>query len=76
VCVYNNKGGLDGKTLKAYCEPSWNNPVVRFVDGTGSDIVARRDGIYTASGIARRMVDVLNIYGVKPSSELVHLASA
>ena len=35
VVVFNNKGGKDAQLLKRFNEPSWNNPVVRFLDGSG-----------------------------------------
>ena len=55
LLVYNNKGGRDGELLKKYKESSWNFPVVRFVDGTGHDLLDRQDQIYTVEGIRKRM---------------------
>ena len=59
VAIHNNKSGRDAEILKRFSEKAWNNPVVRFVDGKGKDLVARRGGIYSASGIAARMVTAL-----------------
>lgn len=55
LLVYNNKGGKDAALLKKYKEPSWNYPVVRFLDGDGKDLIPRRDRIFTVKGISRRM---------------------
>ncbi|MEM7411616.1 MAG: VPGUxxT family thioredoxin-like (seleno)protein, type 2 [Myxococcota bacterium] len=55
VAVFNNKGGEDAAVLRRYREPSWNNPVVRFVDASGADLIPRRDGVYHTSKLAPRM---------------------
>lgn len=55
----NNVGGKEAELLKKYKEPSWNNPVVRFVDGTGSDIIPRQGGVYSRQEISTRMATVL-----------------
>ena len=55
VVVYNNKSE-DAATLKAFQEPSWNNPVVRFIDKDGKDIIKRQSGVYSISGLAARMI--------------------
>lgn len=59
VCVHNNGGGADAAALKRFDEPSWNNPVVRFVDAQGKDLVARKDGVWDSAGLARRMTSAL-----------------
>jgi hypothetical protein len=41
--------------LKKYREPSWNFPVVRFIDGRGRDLLPRKDRVYTVQGIRDRM---------------------
>ena len=41
--------------LKTYKEPSWNFPVVRFIDGRGRDLLPRKDSVYTAQEIRDRM---------------------
>ena len=56
VIVHNNKQGIDATILKKFREPSWNNPVVRFIDKDGRDIIKRKAGIYSASGLASRMI--------------------
>ncbi len=59
VAIYNNKGGKDAEILARFSEPAWNNPVVRFVDASGRDLIPREDGVYEAGGIASRMVRAL-----------------
>lgn len=56
VVVHNNKGGRDAELLERYGEPSWNNPVMRFVDAKGKDLILRRDGVWDTHGITKRMV--------------------
>ena len=55
LLVYNNKGGADAELLKKYKEPSWNYPVVRFLNSEGVDLIPRRDRIYSVKGITERM---------------------
>ena len=55
VVVYNNKSE-DAAILKTFQEPSWNNPVVRFIDQDGKDIIQRKSGVYSISGLAARMI--------------------
>lgn len=59
VAVYNNRPGIDATILKAFGEPAWNNPVVRFVDASGKDVLPRRDGVWSTYAVARRMADAL-----------------
>jgi hypothetical protein len=59
VAIYNNVKGRDAVILKRYEEPSWNNPVVRFVDAKGVDLIPRRDRVWSPSGIAARMAEAL-----------------
>lgn len=51
LVIYNNKGGRDKKVLDLYKEPTWNNPVVRIVDGRGENVVNRLAGNYNLLGI-------------------------
>jgi hypothetical protein len=41
--------------LEKYNEPSWNFPVVRFLNGKGQDILPRRDRQYQISQLLPRM---------------------
>lgn len=59
VVVHNNRPGIDATILKAYGEPSWNNPVMRFVDAGGKDVLPRRDRIWSTHAVAQRMADAL-----------------
>ena len=60
VLVYNNhKGGMDEKLLKRFNEPAWNYQVIRFLNADGSDIIPRKDRIWTTSGVASRMIEAL-----------------
>jgi len=70
VAIYNNVGGNDAKILKQFNEPAWNYQVVRFIRADRSDILARRDGINTISGIAARMVATLEKEKRKVPAEL------
>ncbi len=55
VCVHNNKDGADAQALKRFGEPAWNNPVVRFVDAQGRDVIAREENVWVGSALASRM---------------------
>ncbi len=63
VAIYNNLGGADRAALERYKEPSWNNPVVRIVDASGTMLAPRVNGDYTAAGLARAMVTALEAAG-------------
>jgi len=59
IAIHNNAGGADADALKRFREPAWNNPVVRFVDGAGRDLIPRRDGAWSTGEVAQRMVAAL-----------------
>ncbi|MGK0202037.1 MAG: hypothetical protein ACI89X_003035 [Planctomycetota bacterium] len=59
IVVRNNVKGAEEVIRERYQEPSWNNPVVRFVDALGVDILPRKDGVWDAHGIASRMITTL-----------------
>ncbi len=65
LAIYNNKGGEDGRILKKYGEPSWNNPVVRIVDQEGKNLTERLASDYSAKGLYQTMQSVLKRKGVK-----------
>jgi len=56
VAILNNRGGADREVLDRFDEPAWNNPVVRFVDAGGRDLIPRADGVFSAAGISERMI--------------------
>ena len=58
VLVYNNKSS-DSATLKKFNEPSWNNPVVRFLNSNEKDVITRKSGVYSVGPMASRMVAAL-----------------
>lgn len=58
VLVYNNKAE-DAALLKQFSEPSWNNPIVRFLNGEGQDLIARQSGVWKIQPMAARMVAAL-----------------
>lgn len=62
VVVYNNKSGKDERLLKSFNEPSWNNPVVRYINKDGSDVIPRKDRVWTTGGTAQRMTAALYKY--------------
>jgi hypothetical protein len=62
LVIPNNKPGKPAQILEKYGEPSWNNPVVRFIDEKGQDIIPRADGIYSAKGMIERMIRTLEKY--------------
>jgi hypothetical protein len=59
VVVRNNVDGKEAAVRERFAEPAWNNPVVRFVDANGDDLLPRKDGVWDVHGIATRMVDAL-----------------
>ena len=61
--VANNRPGRDAELLARFGEPAWNNPVVRFLDGRGRDVLERRDGLYSPHEIAQRLVAALRAAG-------------
>lgn len=63
VLVYNNKGGPDAALLTRFKEPSWNNPVIRYLDKDGKDLLPRKDRIWTTGGTAQRMALALAAAG-------------
>jgi hypothetical protein len=55
VAIHNNAEGEDERVLKLFSEPAWNNPVVRFLDAQGKDVIPRKDRVWTAAELAPRM---------------------
>jgi hypothetical protein len=75
VAVYNNVSGPDAEILTRFKEPAWNNPVIRFLDADGSDLIPRKDGEYTAGFLISRMARALEKAG-RPVPEYMKLAVA
>lgn len=58
MLVYNNRGS-DSGLLKHFNEPSWNNPIVRYLDGDENDLVKRKNLVLSVSETADRMTQAL-----------------
>lgn len=76
VLVYNNRKE-DAEVLKRFGEPAWNFQVIRFLDRNGSDIIPRRDKIWTTEALASRMSAALRKVGrpVPPYLETLSFGS-
>lgn len=59
VAIRNNVDGYEGEVRERLGEPAWNNPVVRFLDGEGRDVLPRRDGVWETGALLARMVQAL-----------------
>ncbi len=55
VAIRNNVGGYDKEILDRYKEPTWNNPVVRFVGADGKDVIPRKDRVWETGPLVGRM---------------------
>lgn len=55
MLVFNNKPGTDAQLLKKYNEPSWNNPVIRYLDSADKDLVPRKELVLSVAETAQRM---------------------
>jgi hypothetical protein len=63
VLIYNNRRGKDAALLRRYNEPAWNYQVVRFLDGNGTDLIPRKDRVWTTDALALRMARALEAAG-------------
>ena len=45
--------------LERFEEPTWNYPVVRFVDGAGKDVIPRKDKVFSTGDLIGRMASTL-----------------
>jgi hypothetical protein len=59
VAVYNNVKRKDAEVLSRFGERAWNNPVVRFLDVRGDDLITRKGGVYSLAGLLGRMTAAL-----------------
>lgn len=60
LAIHNNaSSGPDRAALELLREPAWNNPVMRFLDARGRDVLPRRDGLHGPDEIAARLVAAL-----------------
>lgn len=63
VAVFNNHPGADAEILHRYEEPSWNNPVVRFLGPDGTELLPKLADRYDALGLYDKMIAVLEMLG-------------
>lgn len=60
VLAYNNRfEEADRALLERFEEPAWNYQVVRYLDAQGSDILPRKDRVWSKADTAARMIAVL-----------------
>ena len=59
MVIRNNVPGYEKEILERFDEPTWNNPVMRFVDGKGADVIPRKDRVWTTAGVLERMQESL-----------------
>ncbi|MBZ0137090.1 MAG: hypothetical protein K8I27_12025 [Planctomycetes bacterium] len=66
VMIKNNNGNAhEQAVLKEFKEPAWNNPVARIIDAEKKDVIPRINGVYTAPGVAGKMLEALDAAGVE-----------
>lgn len=63
VAVRNNVGGEEGRIRESFREPACNFPVVRFLSADGTELLPRRDRIWSAGGVVERMTAALQAAG-------------
>lgn len=63
VAIFNNHPGADAEILRRYHEPSWNNPVVRFLGPDGTELLPRLGDRYDALGLHEKIGAALKAVG-------------
>ena len=63
VAIFNNHPGADAEILRRYDEPSWNNPVVRFLGPDGAELLPKLADRYDALGLHEKIGAVLKMLG-------------
>ncbi|WP_246252786.1 VPGUxxT family thioredoxin-like (seleno)protein, type 2 [Allomesorhizobium camelthorni] len=63
VAIFNNHPGTDAEILRRYDEPSWNNPVVRFLGPDGTELLPKLADRYDALGLHEKITAVLEMLG-------------
>jgi len=61
LAIYNNVGGDDKKVLAMYNEQAWNNPVVRFIDNSGLDLVPKLENSINPFTLYEKIIEVILI---------------
>lgn len=59
LAIYNNVGGEDKKILDKFNEQAWNNPVVRFINEIGIDLVPKLEFSLNPFLLHEKMKNVL-----------------
>lgn len=63
LAIHNNKPGRDAEILAKFNEPSWNNPVIRFIDANGKDVLPRQDRLWSSKAVADRLIVAIEASG-------------
>lgn len=63
VAIFNNHTGKDAEVLRRFSEPSWNNPVVRFLGPDGAELVPKLADRYDSLGLHEKITAVLRVLG-------------
>lgn len=63
VAIFNNHPGADAEILRRYDEPSWNNPVVRFLGPDGAELLPKLADRYDGLGLHDKITAVLEMFG-------------
>src|SRR3546814_9732586 len=63
VAIFNNHPGADAEILRRYDEPSWNNPVVRFLGPDGAELLPKLADRYDALGLHEKITAALEKIG-------------
>lgn len=63
VAIFNNHPGADAEILRRYDEPSWNNPVVRFLGPDGAELLPKLAERYDALGLHDKITAVVEMLG-------------
>ena len=75
VAIFNNKGGDDAAALQRWKEPSWGNPVLRFLDAREQELAPRLTHEGGLAALAQRMAAALSAHGTPPPPWLTLLAT-
>lgn len=59
LLIHNNNSGPDAAVLKHFGEPAWNFQVVRFINADGQDLIPRKDHVWDAPQLTKRMREAL-----------------
>ena len=63
VAIFNNHPGADAEVLRRFGEPSWNNPVVRFLGPDGAELLPKLADRYDTPALHEKIVAALDLLG-------------